>query len=497
MHKRVVMTLIPLRLSASLLAALWLAGCVRVADAPKLSFDLPDQFGADTQSSGDTVNADLSQWWLAFDDAQLNGLITTALQSAPDVKIARARLAESQANASRILRSFDPQGGLAAGGTAQELNQETGDINLPNLPVDVPLVQTGRTYTYSASFGVTWELDVFGRKRAAKVLAGSRMEQAAYELALVRSALAASVTDALFRGRGLAAELEEARLSEAVEAQSLAAMDSKIAAGLLPDGDRITTLMRRNGARARMAGLRGELDAVRRELLVLVGQGTAPLSTLEIAPDLPLPPEVPLSAPGILLERRPDIHIARQEMIGALGDQALAKLDLFPNFTLSPGYTFSGQERQSNGFSTSLWSLGLQGLMPILDRGRLLAEVRASNARVDQAVNNYEKAVQTAYGEADGVLARLAADAEQFRIISESEIQAETAWRTMEQGVQRGLVDPESARNAYRQLRAAREDMILARLQWLRRTVQAFKALGGGWDHSVMAKSPRKGPDNG
>lgn len=492
-----VMTSLPLRPFVSILAVLALAGCVRVGEPPKLSFDMPDQFEADKESPQGAADADLSRWWLAFNDDQLNRLIETALQSAPDVRIARARLAENQANASRILRSFDPQGGLAAGGSAQELNQESGDINLPNLPVDVPLVQTGRTYTYSASFGVTWELDLFGRKRAAAVLAGSRMQQAAFELELVRTALAASVADALFRARGLAAEMQEARLTESVESQSLAALDSKIKAGLATDGERVATLMRRNGARARMAGLRGELDSVRRELLVLIGRGTDPLASLDITPDLPLPPEVPQTAPGILLERRPDVHIAQQEMIGALGDQALAKLDLFPNFTLSPGYTFSGQDRQSQGFSTSLWSLGLQGLMPILDRGRLLAEVRASDARVNQAVSNYEKVVQSAYGEADGVLARLAADAEQFRIISESEIQAEQAWRMMEQGLERGLVDPETARNAYRQLRSAREDMILARLQWLRRTVQAFKALGGGWDQRAFANIPGGKPENG
>lgn len=485
------------RYPAALLASLALAGCVRVPEPPRLSFDMPDQFDADHGQLPDSEDADLSRWWLAFDDAQLNSLIETALETAPDVKIARARLAESQAKVSRALRSFDPQGGISAGGSAQELDQVSGDINLPNLPVDVPLVQTGRTYAYNANFGVTWELDVFGRKNATRVLAGSRLEQAAYELELVRSALAASVTDALFRARGLAAEMEEARLTEQVESESLDAMESKIAAGLVPDGERVATLMRRNGARARLVGLRGELDQVRRELLVLIGKGTAPIDTLEIAPHLPIPPEVPRTAPGILLQRRPDVHIAQQEMIGALGDQTLAKLDLFPNFTLSPGFTFSGQERQGRGFSTNLWSLGLQGLMPILDRGRLMAEVRASDARLDQAVNNYEKAVQTAYGEADGVLARLAADAEQFQVISESERAAELAYAAMQHGVKAGVVDPESARNAFRQLRSAREDMILARLQWLRRTVQAFKALGGGWDHRNMVKLPSKAPKNG
>lgn len=485
------------RYPAALLASLALAGCVRVADPPRLSFDLPGQFESDSGQFSDGEEADLSKWWLAFNDPQLNSLIDTALETAPDIKIARARLAESQAQMSRALRSFDPQGGISAGGSAQELNQESGDINLPNLPVDVPLVQTGRTYTYNANFGVSWELDFFGRKAATRVIAGSRLEQAAYELELVRSALTASVTDALFRARGLAAEREEAQLTEQVESESLAAIESKIAAGLAPEGERIATLMRRNGARARIAGLRGELDSVRRELLVLIGKGTAPIDTLEISPTLPLPPQVPRTAPGLLLQRRPDVHIAQQELTGALGDQAMAKLDLFPNFTLSPGYTFSGQERQSRGFSTSLWSLGLQGLMPILDRGRLLAEVRASDARVDQAVNNYEKAVQTAYGEADGVLARLAADAEQFQIVSESEAQAALAYAAVQSGLRAGFVDPETARNAYRQLRSAREDMILARLQWLRRTVQAFKALGGGWDNQAMVTLPKKAPENG
>lgn len=482
--------------SAGRLAPLALCGlmaaCVRVEAPPHLSFDLPEDYSVTYGSLVVEEDRDLTTWWRDLGDPQLESLVTQSLSDAPDMAIAQARIAEARASASRALRRFDPSGGLRGSGTRTDVTRRSGNVNVPNLPVDVPFVQLGETDTYDATFTVAWEIDLFGRKRAAAVVAGAKVEKAVYEAAGVRSALAAAVADALYRVRGTAIErkLVAARLE--VERDALRAIDEKIASGLAAGIDRTGTEVRVNGLAAQAEQLDGELAAGKRELLVLAGRATDPLDTLAITADLPPAPRLPSATPGKLLERRPDVRASKADLIAALGDQALAKLDLFPTFTLLPGIGLNGTDRAARGFSTSFWSLGLQGVLPILDRGRLLAQKRTNDARAQQAVAGFEKAVQTAFGEADAVLSRLAAETRMTEKLALSETAASASVSALEAALGSGMIDPQILRDARRQWLEVQDDAARARVKQLRRTVQAYKALGGGWSIDPTAPTPRQ-----
>ncbi len=470
-----------IRMAITIVAPALLAGCVRVAAPPPLATPIPADFGTNVADDA-TETIALSEWWHAFHDPQLDALIAGALVDSPDLKTVQARVAEADATMSRALRRFDPQGGLAANAGAKDVRQRSGDINLPNLPVDVPVVQTGTTRVLNAAFDVSWELDVFGRRDATAVVARSRVYSARLQLAASRASLAAGIADALFAARGLAIEREGARHALETERAAASLLERRIARGLTPTGDRFPVAARLRGATLQVDALTTELDVARRQLLVLVGRGTAPLADLPIAPRLADAPAVPRTAPGDLLKRRPDVLAARSAVTGALGNRTLAKLDLFPTFSLSPGIGIERQMRPNNSFTTSFWSLGIGLLMPILDRGRLMAELRANDARVAQSIGEYEKAVQTAYGEADSVLARLVLDHRQLDGVAANERDARAYYQTMRRGEAAGVLDPDAAIAARRQWQSADIDLVRARVQVLRRSVQAFKALGGGWD---------------
>ncbi len=159
-----------------------------------------------------------------------------------------------------------------------------------------------------------------------------------------------------------------------------------------------------------------------------------------------------------------------------------------PKFSLLPGAGYSSSETFGAQTSTDFWSIGLGVAQPILDLPRLKSEIRAQGARVDEAAIAYEKAVQTAYGESENALVQLAADENRIRILGAGEIQARSAYDAARKRYALGIDDLSSAISAERTWRTARTALTGAQVQALRRSVQAFKALGGGWTPPPMKR---------
>jgi outer membrane protein TolC len=197
-------------------------------------------------------------------------------------------------------------------------------------------------------------------------------------------------------------------------------------------------------------------------------------------------PATPAALPSELLARRPDVREAQAQLAAASGRLRLDELAFFPRFTLNPGV---GLSAQSGGFIdavSAIWTLAAGLTAPILDRPRLFAQLRTQEARVEQAVVGYERAVQTAFSEADQTLVRLAADRRQVAQLQAGEANARRAFDAARILYDRGLTDLTALLDAERAYRTARTALIGARVQSLRRAVQVFKALGGGWDTAAI-----------
>jgi multidrug efflux system outer membrane protein len=190
---------------------------------------------------------------------------------------------------------------------------------------------------------------------------------------------------------------------------------------------------------------------------------------------------VPATAPGELLFRRPDVREAAEALASASGQLKLDKLALLPRLTLNPDLGVSMGPGFGGPATSEFWSIGLGLTQPILDLPRLKTAIQAQGARADQAVIAYEKAVQTAYGEAENALVALSADEARAALLATGEAQAWSAYEAARANYAAGIDDLTSALSAERTWRTARIALIDARVQALRRSVQAFKALGGGW----------------
>jgi len=464
---------------ASLLACAALAAC---ASSPKTEVSLPAAYEAPQTAPADAVALD--RWWTAFDDPQLTALIEQTLVANPDARSAAARLAEVRAARSSALLSFLPQGDATGSGRRTYTEQLSGTpINIPGFS------NTGESDAYSANFNVSWEIDLFGRIFAARRAADADVAAARFGYEGSRAALAAQVADSYFAARGLAIQLADARETARIQRELYNVVNRRAERGLAPtsEADRVAGDVAQADAQA--AGLEAELQVARRSLLILAGRIVEPTASIDVPPNVGRPPPVPASLPSQLLARRPDVREAQARVTAAAGRVDVARLAFFPTFNLTPGLGWSKTVQPGFESETSNWSIGGTFSQPVLSIPRLLADLRASNARTDQAVAAYEKAVQTAFGEAEGAIVRLDADNRRVTLLTDGEARAGRAFRAARLGYDRGLTDLQTVLSTEQAWRATRTQLTSAQVQALRRTVQAYKAIGGGWTADAASNS--------
>jgi outer membrane protein TolC len=363
----------------------------------------------------------------------------------------------------------------------------------------------GTTISETANLDVSWELDLFGRLATARKVANADLAATRFNIEGARASLAASVADNYFQARGLAIQLADANESVRIESklQDVAQRKANIGIGAASDADRVAGDLAQ--AQAQVEDLQAQLHAAQRQLLILVGRGIDPTASLTVEASADDPPPIPAAVPGDLLIRRPDVREAEARLRSQVGTARLRHLAVFPTFTLLPGLGASRTVQPSVGFippatlipqqqttELGMWTLGGSVTVPTLEIPRLLYDAKAEDARTEQAVIAYEKAVQTAYGDAETAFINLAAGERAVTVLTDGEARAHRASEAAARRFAMGLDDVTSALSAEQAWRTTRSALTSQRVLALRRTVQTYKALGGGWAFTALAvKTPK------
>jgi NodT family efflux transporter outer membrane factor (OMF) lipoprotein len=450
----------------------------------------------------------LDRWWTLYGDAQLTALVEEALARGFSTREALARLDEARVVRRTALDQFAPRGDIQANASRQRTyDLGSGDgIGLPangggaggaptdpgtggGFPGGGGFVFPGRIDTYSLSLPVSWELDLFSRRAAARRSADAELDTSVFAYQGARSTLAADVADQLFQARGLAVQIADARETVRIREELRRVADIRASRGLAPraDVDRVDTDLAT--ARAQLAGLEAELFAARRTLLALLGRAGAGVDAVPVTAALATPPIIPAGLPADLLVRRPDLLEARARLESALGRLRSAELAQFPTLTLTPS---AGLNLQRGVFeaTTGFWSIGAGLVAPFLNQRRLRDEIRIEDARTEQAVLAFERTVQSAFSESDQAIARLEADRRRAAVLAGGEARARASYEATLIQYRRGLIDLQALLDAESTWRAARSQTSAARVDALSRSVQLFKALGGGWDPAAPLPAP-------
>lgn len=438
--------------------------------------------------AGEGAAASLDRWWTGFHDKQLTDLVDQALANGFGSRLAFARLVEARAVRSRAIRDTEPTGSLSATVSRAYTNQLS--TNIPNIDLGLPTTgtggigdlfnPTGPINNYGLSLNASWEIDVFGRLATARRQARQNFAAAALDYQATRVTAAADIATYLFQARGEAAQLANARETLRIARELAGAARLGQERGLTAGGDVARLETDEANAEAETTRFANGLDTSKRQILILLGNATAPLASLRIDPDLssaPLPPE---TVPSALLARRPDVRVAELKLAAATTQVTIDRLELFPRFNLKPGAALSGTNSPL-GATSIVWTIGAGLALPVLDRPRLLATLRITEARGEQAVISYERAVQTAYQEADRALATVIDDRTRTSALEKAEARSRYAFDAARTGYRIGITDLTALLQAEQAWRAARIALINQRSAALQNVVAAYRSIGGGW----------------
>jgi NodT family efflux transporter outer membrane factor (OMF) lipoprotein len=416
-----------------------------------------------------------NQWWTLFQSAKLDRLVEQTLKANPNVGAAQATLRQAHELYLAQRTSFFPsaQGGL--GGDRSEF---------PTSTLTSPTVASSSTYTlYTAQLTLSYAPDVFGATRRAVEMAkaeenGSRFQLEATYLTLSSNVVVTAVQEASLRGQITATERLlslQHQLTQTVQHQRTlgTASDLEVLAQQAAEAQTAQTL----------PPLQKQLGQTRDALTALLGRlpSDEPEETFRFE-DLTLPTDVPVTLPSKLIEQRPDVRQAEENMHAASAAAGVALANMLPQFAITADV---GSSALTVGklFTpyTGFWDLGASLTQTLFDAGALLHRHRAADAALDQAGAQYRAAVILACQNVADTLRALHADADALKAGADAERAAKTTFELVERQRALGTISWVAVLNAEQAYRQAELALVQAQANRFADTAGLFQALGGGW----------------
>jgi NodT family efflux transporter outer membrane factor (OMF) lipoprotein len=418
-----------------------------------------------------------SQWWLAFGDAQLDKLVGQALEGNPNLQVTRARLARAQAATGVAAAATKPQ----LNGSLDMMRQKFSETYIYPDPLGGSVQEVG-----TLQLNGSWELDFFGKNRAALDSAIGAANAAVADEAAARVLLASNVARSYFQWARLSGQLAVARRTLAQRGETLALVRDRVSAGL----DTRLELRQSEGglpqARQQIEALNEQVEITRHALEALVGQPNATQSL--VAPALADVRPIALQPviPADLLGRRADIAAARWRVEAANRDVANARAQFYPNINL---VAFAGF--QSIGFDNLLradsqqWGVGPAVRLPIFQGGKLRANLRGKAADLDGAIESYNATVLDAVRDVADQVTSAQSIGRQQAEQRDAQAAAESAYDIAVQRYRAGLGNYLNVLTAETTVLAQRREAVDLAARALDTQVALARALGGGWQPPV------------
>ena len=419
-----------------------------------------------------------ADWWKAYGDNQLDGLMDDALAGSPDLKIAEARLREADAIAQESGADLLPT--VTANGSASETRTSLSQGFPPSFK---PLLPHGWHSDGKVTGDLDYEIDLFGKNRAAFAAATSDAEAAHVDLAAARLSISTSVASAYANLVQLTADRAAAQDAVNVRQQSADLIAQRLKQQLENTGELSQEQSRVESAKADLDQVDGQIAIVRNQLAALLGKG--PDRGLEIA--LPAnakvaPFGVPLSLAADLLGRRPDIVAARLRADAAASRIDVAHAAFYPNIDL-----IGSIGKQSFGIAdllspaSSIGQLGPAISLPIFDGGRIEGEYRDARAEYDESVATYDKTLTGALREVADALANQRELTNELAHARASLAASENAYRVASLRYKAGLSRYLDVLTAEDTLVQQRRDVADLQARSFSQDVALVQALGGGF----------------
>ena len=407
-------------------------------------------------------------WWEVFGDPVLKDLVGQALAHNFDARLATQRVMEYQARAGVEHADYFPTVTLGAGWIRGHSS---------------PFTPAGGTtgYAYNAQASINWELDLWGRLRrlneaSMAMYLGSREARRGVYLSTV-----AQVAQAYFELRELDARLEIARSTTQAFQGTRDLFGQRLAGGAASALETARAEAALDSAAAFIPDLERQIAAQENLLSLLVGRNPGPIPRGAGLKDFPLLPAIPAGLPSALLERRPDLRQAEQELVAANAAVGVAQANYFPTFSIT-GLLGGVAPQVDRMFGAGKeWNINPTLTLP-LQGLKLKYQKAAAVAQWEQAKTRYQASVTGAFGEVSTLLVA-------YQKLAEVEVQQSRSVAAYQEAVRLATLRYSAGLSSYMEVLDAQQQLFPAensrsqvRLARLVSLVQLYKALGGGWN---------------
>ncbi len=456
-----------------------LTGCKALGlDYQRAAPNLPEQF---SEAPG-TENPELKQWWKGYQDEKLNELVELSLKNNTNIVLAVARIEEADANMREVGGYLFPQVSLSAEGKRSKVTE------LGAFPVFGDKIRNN----YSFGLSTSYEIDFWGKLKRNKEAAAANALASRNAKETVELSLIGLVASNYLQLRGLEAQIAVTKNNQTSRKEALALNQRRMAGG-------VASALEVSQAEVLVSNLEAQLIELTRlralslhQLAVLTGVLDLQLETADLRA-LPLPPTPPAGLPSALLEARPDIRQAEQNLIAENARIGIAKAAMYPTISLTG--IFGGESLELGDIlktGARIWTFGLGLDLPIFDSGRRESRVEQATARQKQALAQYQTAIQNAFREVNDALISRRLNAEREQALTQSETSAKRALTVAENRYKSGYSAYLEVLDAQRVHNDASLAVVQAKQATFLTTVELFKVLGGDWKkEKVINASPK------
>ena len=468
---------------AAALLALSASGCMVGPDYVRPTIETPAAWRLSDESARDLAN---SRWWQQFDDPVLDELVDIALRENKDLRITSARIEEFAGRYGIVRAPLFPQ----IGATYEPAKQRGSPTTLSR--------ETTVFDSYQAVLTASWEIDIWGRIRRQSEAARAQLLASEDGRRAVILSLVGSVASAYVNLRDLDRQLEIAKATANSRGESYEIFKLRYSGGIISLLELSQNQSQYEEAVATIPVIEKAIAQQENGLSVLLGRNPGPIVRGRNIDQLTLP-AVPAGLPSDLLERRPDLQQAEQNLIAANALIGAAKAAYFPTISLTGLFGVSSDNLSSLFDAQSkIWRYAAPISLPIFTGGALAGQVQVAEAQQQQALFAYQKAIQQAFAEVNDALV----DQDRTRAQLQSQKRQVDA---LVQYAATARLRYENGYTSYIEVVDAESRLFNAQLQYtqtqqtqFQAMINLYKAMGGGWvleaDKLATANGPQEDP---
>jgi multidrug efflux system outer membrane protein len=463
-----------------LLTILWfgLGACSVGPNYEQPVIDTPDNWRIDIAEAEAVAN---TRWWSQFNDPVLDALVSQALLGNRDVRIAAARIEQFAAQLNITRANYYPQIGYGASTSRQGIQDEAA----------VPGLSESISDTYQATLNAGWEIDIWGRVRRASEAARADLWGAEEVRRTVLLSLVSSVATSYMSLRRLDLQLEISIDTREARGDALKLFELQFLGGVIGDLQLAQVRSQYEQAAAVVPGIEQEIVQLENLLSELLGRSPGPIPRGRSISDLTLA-KVPAGIPSQLLERRPDLRAAEQQLIAANARIGVAKAAYFPSLSLTGLAGFvSGDLSSWFKQDAKVWAVGGDLAGSIFAGGRIKGNVEQAVALRKEALYNYQQVILTALREVEDALVQIQKSTEKLAI-EQRQVDALLNYeRLAKLRYDNGYTSYIEVLDAQRSLFNAQLNFVNTQNAVFVGLINSYKAMGGGWVDIAQREADR------